>query len=282
MYTKEIKQIVNKLISHSPKCCYREEDRFLKQYISQLIKSTPFLPIKCRAGERIYCIKNNITERPKCYCKKTDYLVFKTFIKGYRKHCSKNCSNKDPKKIQHSKEVCLKKWGYVSTAQSPIVKEKFHKTCKKRYGVSAPHKNKQIRNKFKKTMNERYGVDATMQSEELKQKFINTSLKKYGTQWPSQNIKIKEKIFKNRQWDVQIGNNEKELLDKQEKINNCNIERSVKFPPFTLDGYCKETNTVYEVYEKYHSYPKQKSKDKQRQQYIEEKLNCDYVVIWDL
>jgi hypothetical protein len=82
-----------------------------------------------------------------------------------------------------------------------------------------------------------------------------------------------------------IGNNEKEILDKIEKELSIKIDRNYKvvFEGCILypDGYCHETNTVYEVYEKFHKYPQQKRKDKIRKKIIKSILNCDFVEIKD-
>ncbi len=77
-----------------------------------------------------------------------------------------------------------------------------------------------------------------------------------------------------------IGHNEKLLLDMQEKIDNCKIIRQYNTEiGYTVDGYCKETNTVYEIYEKHHN--KQVFKDLERENNICNKLSCDFIIIWD-
>ena len=78
-----------------------------------------------------------------------------------------------------------------------------------------------------------------------------------------------------------IGKHETELLDQQEKIDNCKILRQYELENlgYKIDGYCPETNTVYEVYEKEHKYKKEK--DLQRQQNIQNHLHCDFKIIWD-
>jgi len=51
-----------------------------------------------------------------------------------------------------------------------------------------------------------------------------------------------------------IGMNETQLLDLQEQIDNCKIRRQhhIKDLGYVTDGYCPETNTIYEVYEPAH------------------------------
>jgi hypothetical protein len=78
-----------------------------------------------------------------------------------------------------------------------------------------------------------------------------------------------------------VGKNENELLDGQEIVDACKILRqyNIKHLGYIVDGYCVETNTVYEVYEKYHF--KQIEHDLKRQNLIESQMNCLFKIIWD-
>ena len=82
-----------------------------------------------------------------------------------------------------------------------------------------------------------------------------------------------------------VGKNEKTILDKLEKENNIQIKRNfhIKNLGYFLDGYCKETNTAYEVDEKYHFdfNGNLREKDIKRQNEIENELNCDFIRIKD-
>jgi len=110
---------------------------------------------------------------------------------------------------------------------------------------------------------------------------------------------------------LQIGKNEKILLDLEEtsqygifEKSNRNYTTSWQFSNayiqllglkykilrqyelsklgYIVDGYCKETNTVYEVYEPFHYFSKEKiQKDIRRQKEIEEYLKCKFVIIPD-
>jgi thioredoxin-related protein len=48
-----------------------------------------------------------------------------------------------------------------------------------------------------------------------------------------------------------------------------------------VDGYCKETNTIYEVYEKAHYRKEKYKKDFKRQKEIQNYLKCNFVIIND-
>lgn len=114
---------------------------------------------------------------------------------------------------------------------------------------------------------------------------IKTSLRKKGKK-DSKETKRKKKIaaanriLRDKQLPA-IGLNETKLLDEQEKINHCKIIRQyyIKELGTWLDGYCKETNTVYEVYEKIHD--KNVQKDLQRENDICNLLGSDFIIIYD-
>jgi len=80
-----------------------------------------------------------------------------------------------------------------------------------------------------------------------------------------------------------FGKNETRLLDEQEKIDNCKIQRQfrVKELGYFVDGYDPISNTVYEVYEKRHDQKKRHERDLRRQREIEEALNCKFKIIRD-
>jgi len=79
-----------------------------------------------------------------------------------------------------------------------------------------------------------------------------------------------------------IGDNETLLLNKQEKIDHCKIDRKFVVIGFKPDGYCYETNTVYEVNELAHYGSKERIKgDLKRQKLIEKELGCKFIIIED-
>lgn len=91
-----------------------------------------------------------------------------------------------------------------------------------------------------------------------------------------------KRIMKDNQF-LSIGKNETRLLDEQELKDNCKILRQWNTGiGYIVDGYCPETNTVYEVYElaHYHDFNKIQ-KDIDRQNLIINHLNCNYEIICD-
>lgn len=118
-----------------------------------------------------------------------------------------------------------------------------------------------------------------------KNKMSKIKLKQYqNPTWNEQERKSKLRI--NRQKQIlqngggpNIGRNEKQILDQCEKTLGKKIKRQYPVEGYFLDGYCKEENIAFEVDEKYHN--KQAKKDNERQQIIENKLNCNFVRIQD-
>lgn len=98
---------------------------------------------------------------------------------------------------------------------------------------------------------------------------------KYGDEW--------EKMYaaRNVSGAITRGNNEECLLNKIEEDLSITIDREFRLLNFYPDGYCKENNTIYEVYEPAHKQPKRAEKDKMRQQILQDYLKCDFCIIWD-
>jgi len=74
-----------------------------------------------------------------------------------------------------------------------------------------------------------------------------------------------------------IGLQEKEIIDKYEKLLNCKFERQYQVAGFFLDGYCKEKNIAIEVDEDYHK--KRKEQDIYREEIIKRELGCEIIRI---
>lgn len=76
---------------------------------------------------------------------------------------------------------------------------------------------------------------------------------------------------------VAKGKYEKVILDHIEQKHQIKIDRNFTVEGFYPDGYCHETNTIYEVYEPYHNY--RVEKDNVRQKIITDALNCNFIII---
>lgn len=102
--------------------------------------------------------------------------------------------------------------------------------------------------------------------------------KKYGQNWLEY---WKEYVNKYEHTLVPKGKNETKILNLIESLNNIKIDRKFRVCQFYPDGYCHETNTIYEVYEKFHAFPKHRKFDEMRRHMIQDELKCDFVIIWD-
>lgn len=134
--------------------------------------------------ERIFCIINKLSDRPKC--KNCESKV--KFRKGkYPSFCSGQCVgiyNKD--KIGKSNRANYKKRGNE-------INSKRKNTVKKRYKVNNVMQMKSIKNKVRKTMKENSGYEFALQNPVSREKYKETCLKKFGNENPSQNEIIKVK-----------------------------------------------------------------------------------------
>ena len=84
--------------------------------------------------EKMYWLKNNLTEYPKCpTCGKS---IIRFDSNHYPKHCSPTCTQLDK-----------------------AVRDKYAASCMERYGVSNSGKSQELRKKQKETLMSRYGVD---------------------------------------------------------------------------------------------------------------------------
>jgi hypothetical protein len=349
MYTDKLILIVNNIINNIPPNSIVSHHKQIHPHLTQIKKSTNFLPNNCKLTERIYCIQHNITTIPLCLiCSKP--VNFQFFTKGYATYCSLKCINKSinmfnkrkqtfkekygvynasqikevkNKKIKTSlknygvkhysqtdiwkktvtekwenkskqeknqidikrQNTIIKKYGIKHYSKTQECKNKIKQTCLKKYGVESHNQHNSVKKKKQETCLNHFGVKHSTQSPEMKEKSKKTLLKRYGVDNPTKSFFFVKKAIASRlksQGDMflpNIGLNEKTLLDKQEKIDNCKIDRTFKCLPYHPDGYCHETNTIYEIYEKHHKNQKNYIKDIKRQNYIQKILKCNFVII---
>jgi very-short-patch-repair endonuclease len=194
-------------------------------------------------------------------CNKGENDATKKLSKKLKYCCCKSCASLI---IKHSKEHCKKIW----KTRRKNGTDKMSEEQKNKLSYSLKHSEK-----FQKAV----------QNEDRKKKISKSQKGKKLSK------KTKEKIsesvtnyrVKNEHW-CSIGKHEIQLLNEQEIKDSCKIIRQYRIGKFFLDGYCKETNTVYEIYEKRHFLPKSIKKDLKRQRKIENKLNCNFIIIKDL
>ena len=82
---------------------------------------------------------------------------------------------------------------------------------------------------------------------------------------------------------VNTGKHETQIIDFVEKQLGIKFERNHKFYGYFIDGYNYEHKLAIEVDEKHHFYAdgSRKKKDIERQSYLQNKLNCNFIRIKD-
>jgi len=92
---------------------------------------------------------------------------------------------------------------------------------------------------------------------------------------------IESKINRGVRGFINKGINEDKILNFFETTLNIKIDRDYHVLGYHPDGYCHETNTIYEVYEKHHLYEHKMIYDIRRQKEITDHLKCNFVIIYD-
>lgn len=162
--------------------------------------------------EKMYIFYYNIQPHLCENCGK-NYTEFLNFKDGYRKFCSRHCSQINNKTIEKRnkskvkkynndinlmndeinkkrKQSNIKKYGTPFAARNKEIKNKTEKYFLNKYGVRNPYQREFIREKAKTTSLQKYGVDSILKSTEWKKK---TTMKKYGVENISQLEEIKQK-----------------------------------------------------------------------------------------
>lgn len=164
-----------------------------------------------------------------------------------------------------SKQTSIEHWGTSNPQQSNIIKARVRDTTMTKYGVDSTNKLQSVKDKKQITLFDRY------------RPLIDTD--DLGDLTPGDIYsKISDKIHFNF-YVPNIGKNETKLLNEIEYQDDISIIRQYPVCGFFVDGYCKETNTVYEIDEKHHE--RQKEKDLERQRTITEFLGCEFIRIKD-
>ena len=118
------------------------------EYYHYLLNKYPDVDWK----EGWYLELNHLSEPPRCpMCGSPRTLI--SIYKGYSKNCSRECSYKNPERIQKIESTTHDKYGVKHPLQSDELKLKAKITSTKRYGD--PNYNN--RDKCKNTCIEKYG-----------------------------------------------------------------------------------------------------------------------------
>ena len=120
--------------------------------------------------------------------------VFASLHKGYKKFCSKICSNKTNK--NQRLRTMEERYGVQYTMQSKTLKEKLQKTCLEKYGDEVFARTTEFKTVIKKSAQKKYGKDHHNQDEGNKKKIEQTYIKNWGKKNVIHHPLIKERIRK--------------------------------------------------------------------------------------
>lgn len=145
-------------------------------------------------SELVYCILNDMTEKPKCYCGAViDKYI--SFSLGYNRYCSAKCKNNDKKLIsirsEKYKQTCLEKYGVDNISKLDNIKQQKEQTSLKNYGVKYNTQRPEIKqllsdsikselhqSAIKKGIYDKYGFNSPAKSDEVRQKLIDFNYNK--------------------------------------------------------------------------------------------------------
>jgi hypothetical protein len=184
----------------------------------------------------------------------------------------------------------LKKYGVHHSSQSPIVRQKRNNTCMIKYGTVFPVQTKQVQDAITSTHMKKYGVIRASQTQEIKNKRANNNILKYGVKHASQqhmvdilpliedyNWLFDQYITQNKtatqiasELDVitygtilsHLRHYEIEIRQYFWSSYKCQLwltqqdyeiisEWKIPSTRYRADGYCEETNTIYEFHGDY-------------------------------
>jgi very-short-patch-repair endonuclease len=174
------------------------------------------------------------------------------------------------KKIAISSKLRIREDGYISDKQKIKFNHKMKHSEESKIKISIAHKGK-------------------IMPKEQRIKISIANKGKHRTEESRKNMRlyhikrIEKARFNGDSLVPSNGAKEREILDCVELMLNINIARQHYIDGYWLDGYCKERNIAFEVDEKHHYNidGKLKQKDVERQNYIQNKLKCNFIRLKD-
>lgn len=169
-------------------------------------------------------------------------------------------------------DTCWKKYGVKHPKQSDIINEKYENTCLNKYGVNNPMKSKNIRDKIKNKCLIKYGVPNYItlkirhclnylldydwmyeqyvilnKSTVVIAKDLNISSTTVTRYIRSHSIPIKDQTGRSSEcikWLNDISKAEDIYIQHAGNVGEFRIPGTY----YRVDGYCKQTNTIYEFH----------------------------------
>lgn len=104
-----------------------QNNGYSKQY-DYIFETTNFLSDSVTLSERLYCIMNDYTEKPKClYCDNS--VKYGNYVEGYRKHCGKhNCIYKFKKEYKDENGLTSYNKSGIGISKNRLIIESNGKT----------------------------------------------------------------------------------------------------------------------------------------------------------
>lgn len=248
-------------------------------FIPLIFNLTSFLSNTSSLKERLFCIKNDLEEMPKCYC--GQHVKWDFNKKRYREFCSYKCANRKVKikTIEKRKRTNQKRYGGNAPACDSLIREKMKKSVEERYESLA---SKDITNKKRQTCLVKYGVENPSQINEIKEKKMQTSLRNYGTKHPHQSERIKERYRKTCIERYGVDNPHKNINVLKKAQNTC-IER------YGVSNYSRQHNPsafakIGDYSWLYNEYVNNLKTSRQiaKQLDIDKKTVCTYLLKYDI
>lgn len=162
MYTNELKNNTIKFLLRNDKTTinpwiYRSSyvnSRNLEGLISEINRLTSFLVDSIRLEGRIYCVLNDVTEQPKCYCGNS--VKFKRYQLGFATFCSCKCRATSKDWQDTVANTNFKKYGETHIAKLQEERKKRSESLKNRRPFMDSNTDSSKKKRYD-TIAERYG-----------------------------------------------------------------------------------------------------------------------------
>lgn len=213
-------------------------------------------------AEKVYWLKFDLKDYPKCPICKGPIKSFINARKGYNLHCSCRCTQLDSSVRLKNESTNLRRYGVTNGALSERGTQKRKETCLKRYGVENPFQSTAIKEKIKQINLEKYGVENPFQNKTVREKAVKTLKQRYGVDAPCHLVEP----FHFSKGEIEVYEYVKSFYSSVK-----HADRAAIFP-MELDLYLPELKIAVEYDGDYwHSLPESVERDKEKDKICEEK-----------
>lgn len=242
-----LKEFIEKTVREQPRTFAFTLSKIRQEwFVNAVIAETSYLPHSVTFSQRIWHLING-KDVPKCEVCNKEIEIFRSYSRGYEKHCSRTCRQKARWKNipQHEREATkrkreqtnLEKFGNIHSFASGQVKENIKKSMIKNWGVENPSQSKELKAKAdasrlkthgvvnpgqpqnaKKSRIRALGVENPFSSRRIQEQIKETNLERDGVEHPFQEVSIFEKAIKFRTKTYIASNGKKYLLQGFENV----------------------------------------------------------------